>query len=333
MAYLSPVQKGIHRSMFKLLVAILILLSLISLGFELINMRKQLQNRFANLPEWSLINLNLGLGIIFLIPANWGLEALKWKLALLRTLNLAYKQAYQSVVAGTATSLLTPNKVGEFAGRILLLPEVKRKHAVGLNIVCSLSQLWATVLFGTIAIGFYSDILHPHFSHEIFYGLIAILGCILVISIGALILKIKWMAAWVMKKGIGAKLEPFFSAIAGLSKAVLTKLMLISILRYIVFLMQHLLALWLFGLNGINFMHASALVAMVYFFTALLPINNLLEIGIRSGATLHLWQLAYPEFATTALLASLFIWLCNVAIPALAGNILLFGLINKIINK
>ncbi|MFN4123057.1 MAG: hypothetical protein ACK4GL_07105, partial [Flavobacteriales bacterium] len=167
-------------------------------------------------------------------------------------------------------------------------------------------------------------------SHEIFYGLISLLGFILVISIGLFILKLKWLAAWVQRRGIGRKLEPYFASIAHLPKRALVKLLLLSVLRYVVFLGQQLLALKLLEITGVNLVHAASLIAMVYFFTTLLPINNLLELGIRSGATLHLWSLAYPEFVVTALAASLLIWLCNVAVPAILGNYFMFRYYQKI---
>lgn len=287
-------------------------------------MRDRLQWQHLKFPELSWVNLSLVCAILALLPINWGIEALKWKLALSGVLRLNFSEAYKSVIAGTATGVITPNRVGEFAGRILLLPENARKQAVGLNFVCSFSQLWATVFFGTIAVGMYSDMLNPGTSHEIFYGLISLLGFILVISIGVFILKMRWMAAWVKNKGIGRKFEPFFAAIAHLPKRVLVKLLLLSVFRYCVFLLQQLLALKLLGVSGISFTHAAALVAMVYFFATMLPINSLLELGIRSGATLHLWGLAYPDFAFIGLAASLLIWFCNVALPVLLGNFFMF---------
>ncbi|MFN4123056.1 MAG: hypothetical protein ACK4GL_07100, partial [Flavobacteriales bacterium] len=136
-------------------------MSLIFICVEIIHVLEQLQWKLLKLPELNLSNLIYSLLILLLLPLNWGLEAWKWKISLSGILHLPYLKAFRSVIAGTATGVITPNRVGEFAGRILLLPENVRKQAVGLNFVCSFSQLWATVFFGTVAVGKYSDMLNP----------------------------------------------------------------------------------------------------------------------------------------------------------------------------
>jgi len=261
--------------------------------------------------------------VIVLLPINWLIEAVKWRLVLRKSHSITLKNAFKSVLAGTSTGVISPNRVGEFAGRILLLPENIRSEAIGLNFVCSFTQLWSTILFGTIAVGFYSDILHPGTSHQIAYGLITLLGIALLFSLGIFIFKIKWLADWLMNKGLSLRLNKYFQALSILPKGIVFRLMAWSILRYLVFLTQQLMVLKFLSFAEFPMLEAASLVAMVYFFATLIPVNNILELGIRSGATLHLWGMAFPSLAFVALIASLLIWMLNVALPAIAGNVIL----------
>lgn len=308
----------------KIIIYLLIVLSITLFSAELYKI-------FGSLSSISLPKVSLNLGFIFtailitvLLPLNWGLESLKWQIALKKILPITFIDAARSVVAGTATGVITPNRVGEFAGRVMLLPDEHRKNAIGVNFVCSFSQLWATVFFGSLAVGIYSDILQPGTTHQIAYGLISFTGFILLFALGIFIFKIRWLSAWVIKRGLSNKIEGFFTALAELPQRSIMMIMLLSLMRYAVFLAQQLLALQLLGMSGIPYFHAAAIIAMVYFFATILPVNNLLELGIRSAATLHLWNMAYPDAAFIALGASLLIWLINMGIPVLAGNYFLF---------
>lgn len=60
--------------------------------------------------------------ILFLMPLNWAIETAKWQLLLSGTVSQSFGDALKSVLAGLNTGFVTPNRIGEFAGRILLLP-------------------------------------------------------------------------------------------------------------------------------------------------------------------------------------------------------------------
>ena len=54
---------------------------------------------------------------LVLMIMNWGLEALKWQVLVKSTQPLNFIQAFGSVLAGLATGLITPNRIGNFIGR------------------------------------------------------------------------------------------------------------------------------------------------------------------------------------------------------------------------
>lgn len=61
----------------------------------------------------------------FLIPFNWLAETQKWHQFVSRYQKFSKWQAYKAVLAGVSFSLFTPNRVGEYGGRILF---VQRKN-------------------------------------------------------------------------------------------------------------------------------------------------------------------------------------------------------------
>ena len=70
--------------------------------------------------------------VISLVFVNWGIEARKWQV-LLRTLQpVSFFTAYKSVLSGVTLSINTPNRIGEYGGRILYVQEGKRIKAISL---------------------------------------------------------------------------------------------------------------------------------------------------------------------------------------------------------
>ncbi|RYZ88231.1 MAG: DUF1552 domain-containing protein, partial [Proteobacteria bacterium] len=99
--------------------------------------------------------------VFFLMFINWGLEARKWQLSLRSLITISFTQSLKAVFTGTTTAFFTPNRVGEYFGRILYIPEGSRLKAISLTIVCSMAQLLVTIIigiFGLVVFGNYAGI-------------------------------------------------------------------------------------------------------------------------------------------------------------------------------
>ena len=57
--------------------------------------------------------------VIVMVFINWGLEARKWQVLLEPIQKMSFIRAFKSVLGGLALSLNTPNRMGEYGGRIL----------------------------------------------------------------------------------------------------------------------------------------------------------------------------------------------------------------------
>ena len=61
--------------------------------------------------------------VLLLMPLNWMLEVRKWQVLSSNSVQLSFNDSLKAVLAGLNTGFITPNRIGEFAGRILFLPD------------------------------------------------------------------------------------------------------------------------------------------------------------------------------------------------------------------
>ena len=93
--------------------------------------------------------LNL-IAVFILMIVNWGIEAFKWKLSVQKIQRLTFFTSFKAILSGTSFSVSTPNRVGEYLGRILYMSEGNRLKAISLTIAGSMSQLIITLFMGML---------------------------------------------------------------------------------------------------------------------------------------------------------------------------------------
>lgn len=87
--------------------------------------------------------------VAVLIPVNWGFEARKWQLLGQKLEPISFLQAYRAVMVGLTLGFITPNRLGDYAGRVLELKSRQRLEAIGAIFIGRFCQLVATVLAGS----------------------------------------------------------------------------------------------------------------------------------------------------------------------------------------
>src|SRR5262249_38493522 len=92
--------------------------------------------------------------VLLLMPLNWGIEARKWQLALRPLGGIGYRNAFRAGFTGTTMASFTPNRKGEYLGRILYVKEGQRIKAISLTMACSIAQLMVTLLIGLVGIAY-----------------------------------------------------------------------------------------------------------------------------------------------------------------------------------
>jgi uncharacterized membrane protein YbhN (UPF0104 family) len=86
---------------------------------------------------------------------NWFLEAGKWKYLMSHIEPISFYRAIESVFCGLTLAIFTPNRLGEYGGRVFFLSPKRRIVGIVAMSVGSIGQLVLTNVFGAIAACFY----------------------------------------------------------------------------------------------------------------------------------------------------------------------------------
>ncbi len=258
--------------------------------------------------------------ILLIMPLNWLCESKKWKLSLSHLFTLSNVHALKSVFAGVALGIFTPNRIGEFAGRLLTIPEQFRAEGLFSNALCSLAQFITTLSFGILALLIVLPEYIPteyHIYSQLMRGLCLILILVLLLFYyrSTLILnrvsRIKWLRKLINK--------PEFQI--NLPVSILNRVLLISIIRYVIFGLQYIIVLDYFDLPVFTFTFIVH-IAIVYLTVTIVPSLALSKLGVREGvAILILGNLANNDLGLIS--ATFILWIINIAIPGIIGSIVL----------
>jgi hypothetical protein len=271
--------------------------------------------------------------IIFLMLVNWGIESYKWKLLMHPLEELSFIKSVQSVLAGCSITMLTPNRTGEFGGRIMFVSQKNRTKAISLTFLGSISQLLVTLIGGSIAviwINFFAQgesnflKLAPYIKTGFLFIFI-----LLSLLLFLLFINIRSFINWFFRFSFFIKIKKHLDILRSFENKVLLRILFYSCLRYLVFILQYVLILKLFQVD-IEFHKALILLAVFYLLMAIIPTIGIVELPIRASASVILLGM----FSTNKLgieLAAFGIWVLNLIIPSIIGS--LFILNNKIITE
>src|SRR6185369_7053063 len=190
------------------------------------------------------------LAVLLLMFVNWAIEALKWKITIQKIQRVSFFTAFKAVLSGLSFSVTTPNRIGEYLGRILYMEEGKRVDAVSLTIVGSISQLLITLLMGLAGLIIImpelggSQLVSSLWLKVILYGVIAAL-----VLLTLFYFRLPWLVRWIDKFPASQKWVHWIRALEDCRAGLLLKLLALSAFRFIVFTIQYLLLFRLFAVH------------------------------------------------------------------------------------
>jgi hypothetical protein len=85
---------------------------------------------WSDIPPLSSLNWRALILVVCIMPLNWSLEALKWQLIMRRTGKWSFPASIRCTLAGASTAIVTPNRLGDVAGRVALVTDRYRKDAL-----------------------------------------------------------------------------------------------------------------------------------------------------------------------------------------------------------
>lgn len=254
---------------------------------------------------------------------NWGLETIKWKVMMKPLENIPYYIALKGVLAGCSVTMLTPNRVGEYGGRILFVAKKNRIQAISVSILSGLSQLTITVLIGCMGMFFLKFTLNENQQLKIMTNNLMI-GVSVTICIFLLVLffYIRSFVKILKKWSIFDKIIKHISTITLYSKKELLRILFLSLLRYMVFILQYVFILRVMHVL-IDPLMCVGLISTFYLILALAPTIGLIELPVRATAAgMILGMFSQNMLGIQA--AVYLIWLINLVIPAILGSFFVF---------
>ncbi len=275
---------------------------------------------------------------LLLMPINWLIESIKWKFLIKKIEHVKLKDAIQAVFAGTAISIFTPNRIGDYLGRIFILKKGDRLDGTVATITGNLSQLLITILMGSIALIYFSEEIVVNFLKWQSYWIIVLKLLVIAINISLLIVFFKFPA---LEKRLNRNFEIYkypiikhLNILAEYRMDELVKVLSFSLLRYLIYSTQFYLLLFAFKID-LTVIDGMMVVFLIFFGITIIPSIAVAELGVRALITLFVFQLigqfSQTEFEFGLVAATSTLWLINIALAALIGGVFIFNL--KFIRK
>jgi len=236
--------------------------------------------------------------MVVLSLCSWLVESKKWQVLVRDFVRLRFRESVLQNLTAQAASFVTPLRAGEVVFKVLFYKTQLRKEIAGRTVVGNMSQLFVTVVLGTLGALL---ILRDNLASVLYVFFIAMLIGLLAVVV----------VLWVWKK----------YRLQTLSKQLPATVTSLSLLRYALFATN-----WLLILHVLNYdmglwdiiLH----VAAMYFLTSVIPVIPLADVTVRLTTAAMIFEES-AILSETMLFATLVVWFTNTILPTLLGCALL----------
>lgn len=259
--------------------------------------------------------------VVMMMFANWFLEVVKWRYLSNRIEPLTWWKAIQSVFCGLTWAIFTPNRIGEYGGRVMLLkPDKRASGAVAMG-VGLFAQLVLTSVFGALSIAWFVQTFLPTpVSVKLAIWMIAI---IYALGFVVLYFNVHWIDKLVGRIRFLAKIKPFFTVLEDFSLQELGRVLLISFARFVIFTSQYIILMLVF-LPELPFVSMVLMIFILFFIQSAVPSLDLFDFSVRSFVASNLYAyITTQEIAVMAIVSC--VWFVNLILPAIIGSFFVFN--------
>jgi len=268
--------------------------------------------------EWDSTRMLMLASVFVLMVVNWTIEAAKWRLQLDGTEKFSILQSLQSVLTGVAVSVITPNRIGEYVGRILYLKNVNKLQGITVTIIGSFAQLIVTGFLGLVGLIYYI----LKIQHSAWLNVLLLSSIALCMGLTYLYFHLSKFIEWTSMIPMLRKVKVYLEIVKRFKRKQLFQILGLSFLRYLVYTIQFIILMRILLVNA-NFLDLLFTVWLIFWAMAIVPTIAIAEIGIRGETALFfLAPLSSNHFGIVS--SSLLLWLINLIIPALIGCLFVF---------
>jgi len=319
---------------FKKYISIIIKIVIVFFSFFFIHKQLTQSKSFNELDYNYFLNSVLDNYIVVLIVfmmmiLNWFFEALKWRYMIRKIEKISIFRSVRAVFTGITVSSFTPNRVGEYGGRVFCLEKGDRIQAVFITVLCSMAQLLTTIIFGSISFFVLSDYVFLDNSIlEIFNFKIPFFSFYILVFFNLLFIisyfNISFFVNLIKQFKLFNNSQSYIEVLSMYSFRDLFITLIFSIVRYFIFSLQFILLLDIFGVD-VSFFDAVFAVMLVFFFITITPTITIAEIGVRGSVAIFIIGFFSPN-SLGILSSTCTLWLINLIIPAIIGSFFIFSL-------
>lgn len=254
---------------------------------------------------WSLI--------ILFMPANWLLEAWKWKKLCSTIFTLSLLSSFKGVLTGLAVSFVTPHGWGDYVGRIAILRQDQRERLIGALMFGRMAQLFITVAAGILGLIMYFKIWpYLYFWYILSFVLVAFL-----MAFNKSLFK--------MIRPYLKRLSKYFAIIKSYNAKLILEVLILSAIRYAVFTIQFFLIMRILNIDLSTLILLSG-ITWIFLIKSIIPSFNFLsDLGIREVSAIMFFE-GYMTDVTPVISATLIIWIINIFVPSVIGSSFIFSI-------
>lgn len=255
--------------------------------------------------------------IVLLMFVNWLIEVVKWQYLCRYIEKIGFFRSIQSVFCGLTWAVFTPNRIGEYGGRVMFLSPRKRIFGVVAMGVGALAQLVLVSIFGSLSIAWFATT-YLGMTDGLAIAL-WIAACAYATFFAVLYFNVKWINNIISRVRMLKKTHRFFEVLTRYERRELMNVFLFSLSRFIIFTSQYCI-LMLIIIPGISFFPMLWMIFILFFIQSALPSLDLFDFGVRSLTASYLFTyITDQEVAVMAIVSC--IWFVNLILPAILGSV------------
>ncbi len=224
--------------------------------------------------------------------------------------------------------MLTPNRIGEYGGRIIYVQESNRIKAISVTILGSISQLLVTMFAGTCGLVFLRFMPQnpegDNFLSWLLGDILLYISISFTVILTSLYFKIRWIVNIMNRIWFLKNLVKHIKIMDVFSGKQLLRILYFSISRYMVFILQYMLLLNIMEVK-VSMILCFWLLTIFYLVMAVAPTIGFIELPVRAAASVTLFSI-YSTNVLGIQATALGIWIINLVIPAVIGSLLIFGI-------
>ena len=249
---------------------------------------------------------------LFLMTLNWGIESLKWNIITQQVEKLSYLTSVKSVLTGICIGNVAPGRAMEFLAKIYYFSSENRPKATILHFVNGMFQMLITVSVGLVAIVY--KVTNNSQSNMVAYVALSI-GVVMIAFFCWAIFNVSWIQQKLQFIKWFKQFEN--SSQLSFSKPLVLKLIMLSILRYLMFTAQFFI-IYKTLVPQADSWQVFTSVAAYFVITSIIPMISIIEPAIRAAIAILVFNQPNDNETLVALTATL-LWLINVVLPSMMG--------------